>query len=62
MEGDGFASRKFILSVAGMLISSVLVWYGKLDGVEYVSFNSLLAGAYMTSNVVEKIKGILNVK
>lgn len=51
MNNDGgYGSRKFLLAAAGLVISSVLLWFGKLTGGDYVTFNSILAGAYMAAN------------
>lgn len=59
---DGYRSRKFMLATAGLVLSSVLVWFGKISGGDFVMLNSILGGAYMAANAVEaRVKGILNV-
>jgi len=50
METQGYTSRKFILAILGLAISSGLVWFGKIDGANFVTLNSVLGGAYMAAN------------
>ena len=50
IKKDGYASRKFILAMLGLVTSSALIWYGKISGGDYVTLNSVLGGAYMAAN------------
>ncbi len=57
-----FSSRKFIVTVGMFLvletIATVLVFYGKLDGNQWATFNNWLAltlpGLYGAGNVLDK--------
>ena len=50
MTRHEYKSRKFILALLGLTCSCALVWFDKISGTEFVSFNGLLGGAYMTAN------------
>ena len=58
--GNGYGSKKFILAILGLAISSFLVWSGKIDGGDYVTLNSVLGGAYMLSNAYVS-RGLLGI-
>ena len=49
-----YASRKFILAISGLAVSTVLVWYGKVGGAEFVALNSILGGAFMAADTIIK--------
>lgn len=59
--GNGYGSKKFILAILGLAISSFLVWAGRIDGGDYVTLNSVLGGAYMLSNAYVARAGILGI-
>ena len=52
MIRDNYKSTKFILAMIGVLSSTTLVWFGKIDGTEYVSLNAILGGAFMAANAI----------
>jgi len=45
-----YGSRKFIMAAAGLVMSGVLLWFGKIDGTDFVALNSVLGGTYMAAN------------
>ena len=49
---EQYGSRKFILAISGLIISAALVWFGKIDGANFVTLNSVLGGAYMAANAI----------
>lgn len=55
-----YGSRKFILAVSGLAISSFLVWFGKISGGEYVAMTSILGGAFMVTNTIANTRGSAN--
>ena len=60
---DGYGSRKFLLAMAGLATSTLLVWLGKISGGDYVTLNSVLGGAYMLTNAyITRTSGILGIK
>jgi hypothetical protein len=49
------SSRKFILAVLSLLTSTGLCWFGHIaDGV-YATVLTATVGAYMASNVIQKV-------
>jgi len=55
---ERFGGRKFLLSVGCALITSILVWFGKIDGTEYVSLIGFTVGAYIAGGTLDNIKKI----
>ena len=49
--------RRFLLVVGFGIVYTVLLWFSKLDGNQYVTLQSLTIGAYLTVNTIQKIKG-----
>lgn len=49
--------RKFILSVAVILLSAAMVFMGKLDQGGWVTIATLALGLYAAANVVDKKMG-----
>jgi len=48
-----FRSRKWQLTVLLLATSTVLVWFGKIDGGAWSAVNTVLAGAYPLANAWE---------
>jgi hypothetical protein len=48
--------RKFLLTLGCGLVTTVLVWFGKIDGATYSLVILGTVGAYITGNVVQKAK------
>lgn len=58
MNLDTFGGRKFLLCVGCHLISSLLLWFGKLDGSAYTTIILASVGAYIAGNVAaSKVQG-----
>ena len=49
-----YGSRKFLLSCFSVLSASVLVWFGHIESVGYVSVMVGTAGIYIAGNVYQK--------
>ena len=48
--GRGFASRKFVLALLVVLVSTGLLWSGKLDAARWVEAVTWAVGLYMLGN------------
>ena len=53
---DAIGGRKFILTCGCHLISSFLLLVGKLDSGSYTTIILATVGAYLASNVTQKVK------
>lgn len=53
-KGSRYGSRKFLLSCFSVLSASVLVWFGHIESVGYVSVMVGTAGIYISGNVYQK--------
>jgi hypothetical protein len=51
-----FGGRKFLLTLGCGLVTTVLVWFQKIDGATYSLVILGTVGAYITGNVVQKGK------
>jgi hypothetical protein len=49
-------SRKFLLTVGCQLLTTILVFMDKIDGDTYGWVTVGVLGAYVTGNVVQKLK------
>lgn len=49
-EGRGFASRKFVLAVFAVLVTTGLLWAGKLTSANWVEAITWTVGLYMLGN------------
>lgn len=48
--------RKFIFTALVVLISVILLLYGKLTGDQFVSLNQIVVPAFLTSNLIEWVQ------
>lgn len=46
-------SRKFILALLSLILSSLLVWFGKIGEGVYSTILVATVGAYLTANVYQ---------
>jgi hypothetical protein len=46
--------RRFLLAVGALIISSVMLWFGKVTGGEYVTLCLLTYGGFITGNVMQR--------
>lgn len=49
--------RRFLLSLGAGVVSSVLVWYGKIDGSIYRDVVIGTVGLYIAGNTAQKMQG-----
>lgn len=47
--------RKFIIVLVALVLSSILLWFGKLDGTLYQNLNIATILGFITGNVYESI-------
>ncbi len=50
--------RRFLLTVGCGAVTSLLCWFGKIDGGVYATVIIATVGAYITGNIVSEIKGV----
>ena len=50
--------RTFVLTLGCGAVTSVLVWFGKIDGGTYAAVILGTVGAYIAANAVQKVKQI----
>lgn len=43
-------SRKFIVALLSLAALSLLCWFGKIDGAQFITGLAWTVGAYMTAN------------
>lgn len=48
--------RRFILSVGCGLVTSFLLWFGKLDSGAYTAIIMGTVGAYIASDTIQRVK------
>jgi uncharacterized membrane protein len=46
--------RRFILTMGCAVVSTILLWFAKISGAEYVTIISLTVAAYITGNTAQK--------
>jgi hypothetical protein len=46
--------RRFLLTLGCSIVSTILVWHGKISGGEFVTVISLTASAYIAGNTIQK--------
>jgi hypothetical protein len=49
-----FISRKFLMALATLIVSTILVWFAKIDPTTYGNILQWVIAAYVVSNVAEK--------
>jgi hypothetical protein len=54
MDWTVYASRKFILAAAAILLPSALIWLGKLDSGSYTAIVLGALGLYSGANVAQR--------
>ena len=57
MTDSRYKSRKFIAAVVVIVLASVFLATGKLDGAEWITAVNISLGLYVGSNVAQKIGG-----
>ena len=46
--------RRFILTMGCAVVSTILLWFAKISGAEFVTIISLTVAAYITGNTAQK--------
>jgi hypothetical protein len=54
MPLDKYGGRRFLLAVGALVISSFMLWFGKIDQQVYGYLCFLTYGAYISGNVFQK--------
>jgi len=49
--------RRFLLTIGSGLVSTLLVWYAKIDGPVFRDIFIATVVAYLAANTAQKIKG-----
>jgi len=57
---DDYGGRRFLMTMGCSLVSTVLLWFGKISGSEYVTLVTLTVVPYIGFNTQEKIKAATN--
>ena len=55
MMFEKVGGRRFFMVMGCSIISTVLCWYAKISGAEYVTIISLTVGAYIGGNTTQKV-------
>jgi hypothetical protein len=56
MNFNTIGGRKFFLTLGCGLVSTVLLWYGKLTSSDFVMLSGFTIGAYITGGTIENVK------
>lgn len=54
MNFDKYGGRRFILAVGSLVVSSIMLAWGKIIGAEYVTLCSMTYGMYIAGNGWQK--------
>jgi len=54
-----FLSRRFVLTLGCGVITSLLCWFGKIDGAIYATVIQWTVAAYITGGTTEKFTSML---
>lgn len=54
MNLETFGGRRFLLTLGCGAVTSLLIWFGKIDGGVYASVIIATVAAYITGNVAQK--------
>lgn len=52
----GIFSRRFVLAVTGLAIASVAMWYGKLDGTNWVYALAVVLAGHNAEDIAKAIR------
>lgn len=56
MKTNEFQSRKFLLTLMGFIVSTIMVYTDKANFNAWSNFNQWTFGMYAASNIVQKMK------
>jgi hypothetical protein len=60
MDWNKLISTKFIATVGCGLVTSLLCWFGKIDGNVYATVIIATVGAFIVGDVTQKVKEAAN--
>jgi len=60
MNLDSYGGRRFLMTMGCGVVSSALLWFGKISGSEYVTLVTLTVVPYIGFNTQQKIQGLKN--
>jgi len=52
-----YASRRFLLASLSVILSAVLLWYGKISADNFTDLAKWSIGLYLAANTAQKVKG-----
>lgn len=52
----GIFSRRFVLAVTGLAIASVAMWFGKLDGTNWVYALAVVLAGHNAEDIVKAVR------
>jgi len=55
MEYKRYGSRKFVIAVLGILLSAIMLWFGKVTSSDFTSVLIWAVGLYGAANTAQKI-------
>lgn len=55
---ESFGGKRFILTLGCGIVTSVLVWFGKISDAVYATVIIATVGAYIAGETTEKVKSI----
>lgn len=56
MNLNSFGGRRFLMTIGCGVVTSVLCWFGKVDGAVYATVTIATVAAYITGNTTQKVK------
>jgi len=60
MSLDSYGGRRFLMTMGCGVVSTVLLWFGKISGSEYVTLVTLTVVPYIWLNTQQKIQAVKN--
>lgn len=55
---EGYGGRRFLMTMGCGLVSTALLWFGKISGSEYVTLVTLTVVPYIAFNTQQKIQEV----
>lgn len=56
IDYDAIGGRRFVMAMGCGIVSTVLVWFGKLTGTEFQMIVLGTVGIYVAGNTTQKVK------
>jgi len=58
MNMNNYGGRRFLMTMGCGVVSTVLLWFGKISGSEYVTLVTLTVVPYIGFNTQQKIQAV----